>query len=900
MGFDPLSWAIGFTATRIALWMGGKLFTDNLPAQLRAAAEEWAKQVPEEIRPYPDALFPELYEVLDKEKRPCLAHLRKTLNQNVAPTRNDWLHALKEQWEWVRTKLADDAHIFFQQPWQVIEPHLSEFATKLYETCIQDRTVAQKKMLQELNELRAMLESITQPYSLEDIVNRGAWHRGIPIQEVINEPLEEEPLNFIRPLLVAGHPNVGKTCWVFRQAWHWLQSYQTHSAAVFLINASQDEPSLVGTLVRTRPSEAPVLIIIDDVHYARSNPRQWVDELKKARNSRLGGVSVVWVARDAGLQAQLCSDNFEEPEVYPFLVDRVLDVLGKRLHRFTEWQRVVVALETVLDPRLARRFPPRVTVSSDGVFNFVRWVNDCVHEDTANRIVETKAILDKMDANAFALYTVLLPAGSINYPLPYQFIREIGHLRLESVEALIRTGLARKVGVDCLVLTEHPFQIRQTLKQEGLLSVPAELGRWFKHKVRRSSLELTVSGAVLAGYLVDPSQAGTRLDEFIHYAEWSGVRQPVADALKILLEHTDWSVDGETKEKATATYHTLTRKSFPEDGEQLVNVLKSQRAYWEGLWEAAEQSGELKVGSERLDRILYEIAYIDYLLEHYDQAADTFHRSVNAALEAIARGIQADPDDPARKDGSDALARFWISAMLEKSAALRHHIRQYLSEGEAAAHYRTNTIDVSRIVKEAASIWHQLREANLQSKEHAHPFYIDALRLIRTDWQPPSSGNPIIRTPEMEKWLARHEHNTYLHSREMSCWPMLFGLSNQRIEIDVPEPEEHRPSLNLSTPDVGLPFYRAQGIDLLCRWTQHSNPSELSDAVLATAAMMRAGGGYEYLGDLLLLGWLCTPSSETADMLKWYLHNRIPSVGFNGLTKTAMDAIESARRSGSV
>jgi len=525
------------------------------------------------------------------------------------------------------------------------------------------------------------------------------------------------------------------------------------------------------------------------------------------------------------------SDKLEKPELYPFPVDRVLCVLGKRLSHFKEWQRIVAALETGLDPPLARRFPPSINSLLDDISDFVRRVvKEWVQTDTSYRVAETKSNLDEKDTNAFALYKVLLPAGSINYPLPNQFIQEIEYLRLESIIALIRMGLAKQVGSDRLVLTEHPFQIRQILKLEenGQLSVPTELGRWFNHKVRRSSLQPTLSGAVLAGYLADQSQAGTHFDDLIHHAEWSGVRQPVADALKLLLEHTDWNVDAAIKEKATAAYHPLTRRLLPEDEEQFVDVLKSQQAYWKGLQEGAERSGELKVGSERLDRILYEIAYIDYLLESYDQAADTFGRSVDAALEAIARGMQARPDDPARKDGSDALAKFWVSAVLEKSAALRHHIRQCLIEGEAAAHQRTNTGDMSCIVKETASIWRQLQQANGQPKKH-------------------------------------------------------------EIKTDVPGPQENLPGLPLPIPEVGLPFYRAQGIDLLGRWTQHSKPSELSDAALAITTMRRAGGSYEYIGDLLLLAWRCTPSSETADMLKWYLLKRIPDVGFNGISKIALE-----------
>lgn len=893
MSFDPLSWVLGFAMTRATLCLLRKLFTKDLPAQLLAATEDWAKQVPEEIRPFPDALFYQPPEEPAEKERPHLTHLRNTFQYRI-PTRNDWLHALKEQWEWIGTNLGDGAHSFFQQPWQVVEPHLGALATKLDETCAQDHKVAQKKMLQDLNELKAKVESITEHYSLKEIVDLKAWHRQIPIKEVINEPLEEKPHDFTRPLLVAGPPNVGKTCWVVRQAWNWLQSHQTQNADVFLIDASQDDPSLVGTLVRPHSSEAPVLIIIDDIHFARFNLRPWVDELEKAKASRLGKIFVVWVARDADLQNELRSDRLEKPELYLFPMDRVLSVLSKRLYHFTEWQRIVVALETGLDPRLARRFPPSMNSLSDDISDFVhRVVKDWVHTDTSNWVAEIKSSLDKEDANAFALYNVLLPAGSINYPLPYQFIQEIGYLRLESVYALIRKGLAKHVGSDRLVLTEHPFHIRQILKLEekGLLSIPIELERWFNHKFRRSSLKPTLSGAVLAGYLADPSQADNHLDDLIHYAEWSGVREPVANTLKLLLEHTDWNVNAGIKDKATAAYHTLSRKLFPEDEEQFVNVLKSQQAYWKGLKEAADRSDELKVDSERLDRILYEIAYIDYLLGSYDQAVATFGRSVDAALEAIGRGMRADPDDSARKDGSDALAKFWISAVLEKSAALRHHIRLCLIEEEAAAHQRINTVDMSCFVKEIASIWRQLQQANRRPSEHAYPFYVDALQLIRPDWQPPSDGSPIIRTTEMENWLARHELNSYLHARETACWPMLFGLSNKRIEIDVPGPQEHLPGLPLQIPMVGLPFYRAQSVDLLCRWTQHPEPSELSNAVLTTAAMLRAGGGYEYLGDLLLLAWRCAPSSETADMLKWYLQKRIPSVGFNSLSKIALEKL---------
>jgi len=103
MSFDPFAWAVGFAASQAIRWLVSKPFTENLPAQLLAAAKDWEKQVPDEIRPFSDALFYEPPEEPAHRERPHLTHLRNTFQDQI-PTRNDWLNALKEQWEWIRTK----------------------------------------------------------------------------------------------------------------------------------------------------------------------------------------------------------------------------------------------------------------------------------------------------------------------------------------------------------------------------------------------------------------------------------------------------------------------------------------------------------------------------------------------------------------------------------------------------------------------------------------------------------------------------------------------------------------------------------------------------------------------------------------------------------------------------
>jgi len=190
----------------------------------------------------------------------------------------------------------------------------------------------------------------------------------------------------------------------------------------------------------------------------------------------------------------------------------------------------------------------------------------------------------------------------------------------------------------------------------------------------------------------------------------------------------------------------------------------------------------------------------------------------------------------------------------------------------------------SQLVKEMAGIWRALSIANSQPAAASGRASFDALQAVRSDWKPPANGTPINREGWMEEFLPRHELNAWLHAREVSCWPLLYGTMQERIGMDIPL-RDYEAALNLPAPPVGLPRYRTQHVELLVRWAASHARETVEQEAVGIAALMKAGGGYEYLGDSLILAWRCAHSRENQAVLEAILTDRIPSVGFNGLAK---------------
>lgn len=730
---------------------------------------------------------------------------------------------------------------------------------------------------------------------LEVQVQRNGLEIGISdLQAILNEPADISPFEFSCPCLLYGPPNVGKTTLAIRQAWAW-QERAGANAHAFVFNSRYDTPAKIREVVDLIGSDAHLLFLVDDIHFAGVNVSDWVAELDYVKRAAGERLLVLWVSRDQGIANELVGEHIEKPQVYEFPLEQVVSLFLVRLDRYPLWQRTIAAFEGQLDPRLAvalKSTPPTTTERVERAS-----VDECAKHFAEKLDSFTRSEVSRCHDDlkeAFEGYRCLLPFGSLGCPVEETFLGTLEQDAILVRERCAEQGLVRRNPKNMIVLTEHPFQIRRQLALMDTVGVRAHA-----HKVLRDRLTerlgkpVDVSKRTLAEvvfllyflYGVSSDHLGQRVKQLVDFAEWSGVREPLSRALgffRTLLTNeaafTDLSPIGE---KLTLWWLKLARGCYPDDEAEYLSMLATGRAYWEKSREIAEASETGKAGSVRLDTILYELAYIDYLTEKYQPASDTFATSVDKGLAVIDRQIRT-ADPLTAGDARFALAHIWVAALLERSAEVRFLIRHALAERRSFSVEEQKR--ASELVKEMAGVWHALSIANSQPAAASGRAYFDALQAVRRDWKPPPNGTPINREAWMEEYFARHERNAWLHALEVSCWPLLYGTMDERIPIDIPL-WDYEPSLKPPAPPVGLPRYRTQHVELLVRWAAGHARESVEQEAVGIAALMKAGGGYEYLGDLLILAWRSASLDENRGALEAILTDRIPSIGFNGLAK---------------
>jgi tetratricopeptide (TPR) repeat protein len=734
--------------------------------------------------------------------------------------------------------------------------------------------------------------------SLEALIERGGAEIGLPnIRAVLDEPMDMATFVFEQPILLYGPPNIGKTTLAARQGWLWLNRADP-AAHAFFLNARFHTPNDVGQATELVDPDKPMLVIVDDVHFAGPDIRNWVIEMDRLYESRPQGVQVLWVSRDRDIASKLSGARVPAPLIEEFPLDRVVSLFLIRLDRYAHWQRILAALEGQLDPRVAKALQtrgrePRADLGGGAVEEFTRYLAQEVDDLARASIVRISELL----GDAYEGYLNLLPFGSLGCTVEQTFLNLLDLDPITAVERMRREGLVTRRGADDVVLTEHPFQVRRQLKVLASASARTRahgaLMRWLSKRVgkpidvdARSISDVTFALYCLA--FIPRGRLKGRLKELFDFAEWSGVREPLAGALGFLKELAEvdskFSAELALGDDLTLWWLKLARGCYPEDEQEFRLMLREAQDFWQQKREIAEASDSGKAGSTRLDTILYELGYIEYLMEEYEAAAETFTRSVDASLRVIEKGML--DDDPTHgRDARFALAHIWIAALLERSAALRAVIREVLLEKRSFHDGEMKVVE--RLVGEMAKIWKTLAVANAQPRERSGEAYVEALSAVRSSWQLPKGGKAIGREPWMDEHLARHERNSWAHALETSCWPALYGMMRKRISSEVPL-REYEGQLKTPAPAVGLPRYRTEQIELLVRWAEDPERADVERDALAIAALMRAGGGYEYFGDLLLLAWRAAEKPETRQAIQYFLTHRVPSIGFNGLAQLAV------------
>jgi hypothetical protein len=126
MPFDPLTWALGYSLSKVANGLLGVVFSDDLPRRLAKVAETWAaEQVDVDPALHPEALF----SGGTGDGGSARLELRATIEAKRVPEAHLWRDALVEHWRVVGTR--PDVTAFFSSDEQDASSRLAILAGRL-------------------------------------------------------------------------------------------------------------------------------------------------------------------------------------------------------------------------------------------------------------------------------------------------------------------------------------------------------------------------------------------------------------------------------------------------------------------------------------------------------------------------------------------------------------------------------------------------------------------------------------------------------------------------------------------------------------------------------------------------------------------------------------------------
>ena len=380
----------------------------------------------------------------------------------------------------------------------------------------------------------------------------------------------------------------------------------------------------------------------------------------------------------------------------------------------------------------------------------------------------------------------------------------------------------------------------------------------------------------------------TRCADWSRAAEWAGVLDPMASATRHLVTRTS---DEALRRLAREVSLRLSRKAYPHDKDNYESAVTDDLRWWEAQHAAAASHPDEVYEDLRLDYILYEEAYIHYLFGRYAEAATLFRESVNAALRAIDRAL-----DPLQRTEETiirakfALSNVWVAGLHERRAALRQHYCDEL-QGVPPSPGR-----VTALAEGITATYQALTTALLSGADGlkiGSPFLDAARKTLCPDHQYPNSGLTIdLHESRYADFIRRHLLSAWIFSFETPGWSWLF----RTVTIPIFQPNVPPPSLDtwktlalLSDRDSRL-VYRYRQAELL--FHASSGQQFNTPDALHVAAMLRAAGSFEHLGDHLLLAWRMARDEGERSAIAWFLGNQVPDVGCNALPKLALRQFE--------
>jgi len=208
MPFDPLTWAVGYSASKSASSLLERVFDVGALGEIKAAAAKWSSELPNEIQTPAEALF-DIDSSETREGFPNRNKLKQAiLELHNVPNEDEWFHALIESWEFKREQLGADANAFFQIDRLVVEEHLRQLAQAIFTACASVLKLSQPLLIKEIREIARTQElTLQQIKSLRLPLNNPTAERNEAIRLNFDPThMEETQLHLLNEIVCVDSP----------------------------------------------------------------------------------------------------------------------------------------------------------------------------------------------------------------------------------------------------------------------------------------------------------------------------------------------------------------------------------------------------------------------------------------------------------------------------------------------------------------------------------------------------------------------------------------------------------------------------------------------------------------------------------------------------------------------
>lgn len=531
--------------------------------------------------------------------------------------------------------------------------------------------------------------------------------------------------------LLYGPPEVGKTTRAIAEAIDHERQQGASDCAFYFDTKFDDAERLDRVLDRLShqiQAGRSMLFVFDDIHFSVGEKTlgDWVRCVDNLPSS----CRLLWISRseESGqdlLEAR-CTRRFT---VQPFPADRVPKLFHAVLPD-TPWVGALAAFATDLDPAMLQevetlidRLGPPDATDSASLEAFSDAIARAAAESSLRWWLSAKQELgaDVAGRAAANLLAHLLPVATLDRDVPLDFLRrfvpEAHHVAttleqrgLAATRTITRLASIEEPGVDgyraerTIRASVHAFQADRVLRRISPSELPNGASAAYSFTDNALPIRASLPSAVL-GCLASCARDNQEIQELADRAQWTGVPEHMKAGFEWLDEH--WSyIGGDAArrvanldphigklDRLTRVGRGVRRRSVAQQNETTPlgaadDLLEDMRALC-GQSDALEAVGAFVEdeiaprvhGGEplqhRLDRLLYEIGYNEYLRSDFGRGGLYMDASMLAFVGSLTSSSQ-------REDWTfDAIGHVWVSVVNSHEYRVYSAIDRALGQGES-------------------------------------------------------------------------------------------------------------------------------------------------------------------------------------------------------------------------